>query len=186
MQHHSNSLRELIACSQRAIVAYAGRSRTIAEAFHGRDNNFNLLRMIAASSVLISHSWSLAFSDNTGEPFTSFTPFSLGQLAVTLFFGLSGFLIAKSFHSRRSTVEFVIARVFRLYPGLLLALVFCVFVIGPLCTAQPLSTYRRLSQTFALSQPAGTAAAAGPVPSDYPLEPNSGCSPLLAKDDRAL
>jgi len=126
---------------QRWIVTLIGHSHTIGQATSGRDNNFNLLRMIAASSVLISHSWSIAFSTTRGEPLTSFTPFSLGQLSVTLFFGLSGFLITKSFDNRRSATEFVIARVFRLYPGLLVSLILCVFVIGSLFTVERLSLY---------------------------------------------
>src|SRR5215475_9962692 len=125
----------------RIAMIYIRKIPTIDQSFDSHNNNFNLLRMMAASSVLVSHSWSLAFYKGIGEPLTSITPFSLGHLAVMLFFGLSGFLIAKSFDSRRSTIEFLTARAFRLYPGLLLALTFCVFVIGPLWTVEPLSVY---------------------------------------------
>jgi len=143
MQRRSARFQVFLPHRQRTTVADNGNSRTIARAIDGRHNNFNLLRMIAASCVLISHSWSLAFTSATAEPLTSFTPFSLGQLSVTLFFGLSGFLIAKSFDNRRSITEFIVARVFRLYPGLLLSLVFCVFVIGVLWTVEPLLLYFR-------------------------------------------
>lgn len=141
MQCRGDRFEDFLPPLLRAAMAYIRDPRTIAKAVEGRDNNFNLLRMVAASAVLISHSWSLAYTKAAGEPFTSLTPFSLGQLSVTVFFGLSGFLIAKSFDRRRSTIEFIVARVFRLYPGLLLSLVFCVFVVGPLYTVEPLSAY---------------------------------------------
>ncbi len=36
--------------------------RTLASAGTGRDNNFNLIRMIAASAVLVSHSYPIALA----------------------------------------------------------------------------------------------------------------------------
>ena len=34
-------------------------AKTIATLLHGRDNNFNLIRFIAASAVLLDHSFAL-------------------------------------------------------------------------------------------------------------------------------
>lgn len=34
----------------------------------GRDNNFNLLRMLAATGVIVSHAWPISFGPGTVEP----------------------------------------------------------------------------------------------------------------------
>jgi peptidoglycan/LPS O-acetylase OafA/YrhL len=77
----------------------------IAARLKGRDNNFNLLRMIAASMVIVSHSWPLKFGATTKQPLQEFpffffsrpVTFTLGILAVQVFFIISGFLITQSF-----------------------------------------------------------------------------------------
>ena len=38
------------------------------DVIHGRNNNFHLLRLIAASAVLFSHSFPLATGDKDDEP----------------------------------------------------------------------------------------------------------------------
>jgi peptidoglycan/LPS O-acetylase OafA/YrhL len=57
---------------------------------------------------------------------------SAGALAVDFFFVLSGFLVAKSFQQSRTAGDFVRKRLLRIYPGFIVAIAFCVFVIGPL------------------------------------------------------
>ncbi|MGV6859009.1 MAG: hypothetical protein ACWA5X_08545 [bacterium] len=44
---------------------------------HGRDNNFNLIRFVAASLVLLSHSYPL--TGNTYEPLGALTRFTFGH-----------------------------------------------------------------------------------------------------------
>ena len=62
----------------------------------GRDNNFNIIRMIAASSVLVSHSYPLTRGVGTAEPLDSVLEFSLGLfVAVTLCSIVSWHLIEK-------------------------------------------------------------------------------------------
>jgi peptidoglycan/LPS O-acetylase OafA/YrhL len=106
---------------------------------HGRDNNFNLVRMLAASAVVVSHSFALP-RGNWGEPLSSFG-FTLGGAAVAVFFALSGFLILKSFERRTSFVEFTVARILRIMPALAIVAVLTAFVVGPLFTRLPLGGY---------------------------------------------
>ena len=48
----------------------------------GRDNNFNLIRMLAASAVIISHSAPLSLGPNTIEPLHyAIAPLDLGNPA---------------------------------------------------------------------------------------------------------
>ena len=48
--------------------------------------NFNLMRFIAATSVLVSHGFALATGDAANEPFRSLLGLSLGDIAVGVFF----------------------------------------------------------------------------------------------------
>ena len=53
----------------------------------GRDNNFNLIRVIAARAVLVSHSFPLA---GATEPFGQIVGMGMGGIAVDIFFITSG------------------------------------------------------------------------------------------------
>ena len=106
----------------------------------GRDNNFNLIRIVAASAVLVSHAWPLTRGSGTPEPLQTLTGYSLGTLAVYVFFALSGFFISASFSSKTATA-FVRARCLRLFPGLAVSLLFVVLVLGPLVTTLPPARY---------------------------------------------
>jgi peptidoglycan/LPS O-acetylase OafA/YrhL len=107
----------------------------------GRDNNFNLLRMAAATAVLVSHAFPLARGTGAAEPLQQSIGMSLGTLAVYSFFLISGYFISQSFQRRRDLLEFTIARILRIYPGLLVALTLTVLIIGPAFTNLPLSVY---------------------------------------------
>jgi len=90
----------------------------------GRNNNLDLLRLIAAMSVIVSHAWPITLGRGTPEPLEILTGTSLGSYAVMLFFFLSGLLVAESADRNRTTpVRFLRARIARLFPGLALALV---------------------------------------------------------------
>jgi peptidoglycan/LPS O-acetylase OafA/YrhL len=117
------------------------RARTLNVLGRGRDNNFNLLRMLAASAVIVSHSFRLSLGREAPEPLTDILPFALGHAAVVVFFALSGFFIIKSFLGRHSLTEFILARALRLFPGLLVVALITVLVIGPLFTTLRLSDY---------------------------------------------
>ena len=96
-----------------------------------RDNNFNVIRAFAAFCVLVSHAYPIALGDGTSEPLASLTGYTLGTLAVYVFFILSGFLITASFERARNRTNFIVARFLRLFPGLLVSLLFVAFVLGP-------------------------------------------------------
>jgi peptidoglycan/LPS O-acetylase OafA/YrhL len=121
---------------------------TLGDLAVGRDNNFNLLRFIAASMVLFSHCYPLT-GHIADEPLTlavTFTDF--GTLGVIIFFAISGFLIAQSVTRSRSMLAFVKSRALRLLPALALSTAFCVFVIGPIATELPQGAYWIHPQTW--------------------------------------
>ena len=115
--------------------------RKIAKADHGRENNFNLLRMVAASAVLVSHSWAITLGRGVPEPLLEQTGYSLGNAAVVVFFAISGYFITKSFDRRALFADFALARVARIFPGLIVALCLTAFVVGPAFTTLPLGRY---------------------------------------------
>ena len=90
----------------------------------GRHNNMDILRLVAAMAVVVSHAWPLALGPGTPEPLEALIGLSLGKVAVFVFFFLSGMLVSASAdRNMGSRVTFLKARVFRIFPGLAVALV---------------------------------------------------------------
>lgn len=114
---------------------------TLADLSAGRDNNLNLIRMLAASAVLVSHAYPLALGPGTPEPLLQLTGKSLGGLAVMVFFAISGFLITASYQRRPRAGAYVRARALRLLPGLFVCLMLTAYGLGPVVTTLPLVTY---------------------------------------------
>jgi peptidoglycan/LPS O-acetylase OafA/YrhL len=100
----------------------------------GRDNNFNLLRMVAASAVLVTHSFALQSGNPRNEPLEDALGMSLGGMSVDVFFVASGFLVTASMLKRKSISDFARARILRIYPAALVMCVLTVFLLGPLAT----------------------------------------------------
>jgi len=61
---------------------------------------------------------------------------------------ISGFLIAESYARAPSWQDFLIARVLRLWPGLLASLALVAFVMGPVVTGLPISAYLTSGETW--------------------------------------
>ncbi|MBI1220928.1 MAG: acyltransferase family protein [Rhodobacteraceae bacterium] len=115
--------------------------RRLGDVAQGRDNNFNLIRLCAATAVLVSHAWPLTGGPGTPEPLQRLTGHSLGTLAVYVFFAVSGFFVSASFARRASAADFLIARGLRLFPALAVSLLLVVLVLGPVVTTLPLAEY---------------------------------------------
>jgi hypothetical protein len=109
-------------------------ANTIAALLHGRDNNFNLIRFIAASAVLLDHCFALVAPDQAANAFIDVEGLGIGRLAVDVFFIVSGFLVTRSVMTQPTLVDYAVARFLRLFPALLAACIFIAFVLGPLVT----------------------------------------------------
>ena len=110
----------------------------LADVVASRENNFDVLRLGAAMVVLLEHC----------IPLTAAAVPALGGLyeavliqGVTVFFAISGFLIARSWVSAPRARTYAAKRALRLIPGLVVAVVFTSFVIGPLFTSLSLGAY---------------------------------------------
>ncbi len=95
-----------------------------------RDNNFNLLRCLAALMVIYAHSWGLSALGEEHDPLSHFLGYSTGALAVNAFFIISGYLVTQSWGRQRSLLSFCRARVLRVLPGLFGVLVFTLLSAG--------------------------------------------------------
>ena len=115
-----------------------------------RHNNFDLLRLVAALSVIFSHAFLLAENSQDHDPLMLLTGGQaiLGLAGVFVFFTISGYLITQSFETTASPLIFLAKRALRIFPGLILCLLVCVFVIGPLITKLPLPEYFSRRETF--------------------------------------
>lgn len=91
-----------------------------------RENNFDALRIFAATLVIFSHSWAL--SGTHGEPIAKLVARlgvpDAGALGVWIFFVISGYLVTGSFVHRHNLAAFIEARVLRIYPAFIACLLF--------------------------------------------------------------
>lgn len=93
-------------------------------------NGLNLIRLCLAVFVIVSHSWTLGGFG----PEPSLFGMTLGGLAVAGFFTISGYLIAQS-RLQTSAVQFILRRVFRIFPAYWVALAFVAFITSPIVAA---------------------------------------------------
>src|SRR4051794_7616018 len=82
-----------------------------------RYRNFDTLRLLAASSVIFSHSFLIA-EGQSNDPFVGPFGHTLGIYGVFVFFILSGLLVTQSMISCNSIASFSLKRLLRIYPGL--------------------------------------------------------------------
>ena len=102
-----------------------------------QQNNFDLLRFLLASSVIICHCYAIYFG---WEQFVKNEPFmiwsegriSIGSAAVNFFFVISGFLIVRSFESSSNFWQYIKKRILRIYPGFIVVFVLSFLIFGPI------------------------------------------------------
>ena len=96
--------------------------------FSIENNNFDLIRLLAALQVAISHACSHLEFYSPALEFLAVIP------GVPVFFFVSGFLISGSFHNSKMALKplanFFLKRVLRLYPALLVVLVGSIFSVS--------------------------------------------------------
>ena len=85
-----------------------------------RNNNFDLIRLLAATQVALWHSIEIMQVDISafGRHLASLLHLFPG---VPIFFFISGFLISRSYESNPNVAEYASNRILRLYPALICA-----------------------------------------------------------------
>ncbi|MFW0758494.1 acyltransferase family protein [Pseudomonas sp. H11T01] len=102
-----------------------------------KDNNLNLLRLVAALMVLYAHSF--AFYGNAPAGFLGLT--SYGGLGIDIFFIISGYLIVKSWDFNPSAGSFLIKRSLRIFPALMVVVLVSMFFLGPIFSTLTVKEY---------------------------------------------
>ncbi|MFT3802104.1 MAG: acyltransferase [Burkholderiaceae bacterium] len=115
---------------------------------HGRANNWNLIRLVLATMVLLTHSYALVTGDPINEPLRRTYGLTLGTIAVDGFFVASGFLVTASVTRERGIAYFVASRCLRIYPGLWVMLLLTVFGLGAWCTTLRWADYLGSARTL--------------------------------------
>lgn len=105
-----------------------------------RDNNFNLIRLLAASAVLVSHCFPLAMGPTAADPLWHAVGMTAGSIAVDVFFVISGYLVTASLVSHANLGAFLRARILRIYPALWIATLATAFVLAPIATTLSVDT----------------------------------------------
>lgn len=108
-----------------------------------RTNNFDFLRLMAASMVVLGHSFSIA-----GQVPHAFLGHAVSTLAVMVFFAISGYLITRSWMNDPNAWRFALRRARRIFPALAAVVLLSVLVLGPALTTLPLDQYASHPHTF--------------------------------------
>ena len=120
------------------------------QALGNRGPGFDMLRLVAATAVVVHHSmviehdivrddWLFRFSG-------SYT--HLGLLAVSIFFALSGYLITPGLVKSGNVIGYFSRRFMRVMPLLVVVVVSTAFVIGPFFSSLPPSEYYASAETW--------------------------------------
>ena len=113
-------------------LSWPHQCRTLSEVIADRDNNFDLLRLIAALLVMVGHSYGMQNPTGNVDYIRKLLVTDYpGSIAVYIFFTISGVLIYQSFERAGNPINFIAFRVARLWPGLILNTLVIVFLIGP-------------------------------------------------------
>lgn len=98
-------------------------------------NNFNVLRLIAAIFVVISHTY-MVIGRYESEPLRmiSNNTIIISTIGLYIFFFISGFLVTKSALESDNVMHFLFKRFLRIYPALIILVLISVFILGPLLT----------------------------------------------------
>ncbi|HUB96442.1 MAG TPA: acyltransferase [Stellaceae bacterium] len=109
----------------------------------GRRNNFDGLRLFAAFTVMLTHSFLIGEGRIDHDPLMLLTrgKCTIGVMGVFVFFVVSGYLVTQSCETTGSIPRFLIKRALRIYPGLAFCLVLLAFVLGPLETSLGIRAY---------------------------------------------
>lgn len=103
-----------------------------------RSNNLDALRLVGALAVIFGHAYHIV-----GRPFENpvVAGYPVQTLGVVIFFSISGYLITASWSRTRNPMTYLAARSLRIFPALIVVVLVCMFVIGPLVTVLPSSQY---------------------------------------------
>ncbi|MEK7991699.1 MAG: acyltransferase [Thiotrichaceae bacterium] len=123
---------------------------TLADALDARQNNFDLIRFVAATMVIVAHAYPLTYGHDKTELLHLLTQqqMTFGTLGVAVFFVISGFLIYQSYDHSPNVFVYAKARILRIFPALIVVLLLAAFGLGVVLTELSVTEYFSQSMTF--------------------------------------
>ena len=116
-----------------------------------RKNNFDILRLLCALFVILSHSYVL-LGQNDNELLLKLTDNIIwSDLGLCGFFTISGYLIYKSLTTSKNVWSYLGKRALRIFPGLLVCLILVVFACSFVYSGDGNYWTQKESYTFVLS-----------------------------------
>lgn len=105
------------------------------------DNNFRLLRLLAALVVATTHCLWVVYGLNPPDTPTINFLIQASHCGICIFFGMSGYLITASLMSRPNLYQFAVSRMLRLCPLIFVVSVVMAFVVGPVVSELSFADY---------------------------------------------
>jgi len=122
----------------------------LSQALKRENNNLDVIRLLAAFAVIYGHANAMVPAAREGGDWVArwlLFDYS-GSLAVKVFFFLSGLVVTNSLLEKKSLLQFVVARGFRIWPALLAVLVITAYVMGPAVGHLPVREYLADPETW--------------------------------------
>lgn len=118
-------------------------------AIQRHNNNYDLIRLIAALMVIYGHSFILFDPKGYPEPIGELLKDEYsGSLAVALFFFFGGLFVTQSYEHSKPKSSYLLKRIFRIWPALIVCTLLTIFIVGPLLTELPVYEYFTSRETW--------------------------------------
>lgn len=111
---------------------------------NGKENNYNIIRFIAALMVIYGHMYVLL-----GMQAPRLFCNEINAIGFKILMIMSGYMITKSYLSDSSLINYMIKRCFRIFPALIFYTVIMTLIIGPFFTTYGVKDYYANSITWA-------------------------------------
>lgn len=148
------------------------RPTTLADVLAPENNAFGVIRLLLAIGVLVSHSFYFTTGLTQSEPLTTLTGHSLGEHCVQAFFILSGLLVCQSLAKAAGVGDFALARMLRIFPGLIVCVVLSVVVLGlAVGRLEPLAFFTHPMTTAYVAKTSLLVSASAPLPGVFETLP---------------
>jgi peptidoglycan/LPS O-acetylase OafA/YrhL len=113
------------------------------------NNNFGLLRLIAAGLVFLSHSYDImGISEKELLKQPTHNGYVFSTFGLIMFFTMSGFLVCKSLVTSGSIIQYGVNRFLRIWPALAACVILIILVPGLIFTTLPPAVFLTHPQTL--------------------------------------
>ncbi|MGE5625159.1 MAG: acyltransferase family protein [Bacillota bacterium] len=113
-------------------MGFSPFKRSLASYAAEPENNYLIMRFVAALLVIYGHSYSVTRFKGQYDLVQRLLRFTYaGGVGVDVFFVISGFLVTASYLNRRNWGDFMKARVLRIFPALIVCMLATVLLFGP-------------------------------------------------------